>query len=261
MCCMCAIAALGLALPFALTAAALRAEDLPAFLAAADAAARPAEIVRADGELLSRSPAGTRRQQVALVRRPNGDLYVELAPSGVRALLPSASQAQWVPTRNAPQSPLSPATSLPGSDFSAADLQPFDATRWTAPTVVDRTEEEITISCHPTDGSYSLAVLTFDRERHVLLKALLYQENLRNLVKLRRESGHVQVAGAWLPTEISVEHFPLRATSSISLRWATAPELVAVFDQNALTRPSPLHFPDRDAAASGTVALPSGAAD
>jgi hypothetical protein len=249
----------GLVLLLLFAPTSLVADDLSAFLAAASAATRPGAIVRADGELINRSPEGASRQQVIIVRRPNGDLYVELSPSGVRAVLASDGSARLVSASGAAPSPLPPQAPLPGSEFSPADLQPFSNARFRAPTVVDRSAEEVTVSCHPTSGPDSLAVLTFDRQRHTLLKALTYRDNLSNLVKLRRESGHVPVAGAWLPTEITVEHFPLRASSSLALRWEAAPDLAALFDQDALAKRSPLRFPDLEAPTPGPVTAPPAA--
>jgi len=68
-------------------ATAVGAEDLITFLNAATAATRSNVPVRAQGELVTTSPEGTVRDQLALVRRPNGDMYLELHNSGVRALV------------------------------------------------------------------------------------------------------------------------------------------------------------------------------
>ncbi len=57
-------------------AGAAAAGDLTAFLTAATAAARPNAPLRADGELVTTSPDGTVRDQITIVRRPNGDVYL-----------------------------------------------------------------------------------------------------------------------------------------------------------------------------------------
>jgi hypothetical protein len=223
------------------TAAPARGEDLAAFLAAASSAARPSTTVRGDGELVTSTPEGTVRHRVAIVQRPAGDLYVEVQSPRVRALLP-ATGAGWLAAGSSP-APFPADQALAGSEFSRDDLQPFDARRFGSPTIVDRSAEDLTVSLDPRDSQYSLAVLTFDREKRVPIKAMLYKDTLSNLLKMRRESQHVQVGGRWLPTEIAIENFPLKATSTLSLTWTAVGDESARFDPTTFASAPPLLGP------------------
>lgn len=216
------------------------AEDLQEFLSAATVAARPTQALRADGVLTTTSAAGSSRQPITLVQRPNGDLYLELREAGVRALLTAVGEA-WLAARpGAPAAPLALDAPLAGSEFTREDLQPFVAMRFAAPSIVDRTPEDVTVSLDPQASQYRLVVITFDRDKRVPLKVLSYRDSLHNLVKLRRERDHVRVGGRWVPREVAIEHFPLRASSVLSLRWSTAAEMPGLFDPGALDRSSPL---------------------
>ena len=93
-----------------------------------------------------------------------------------------------------------------------------------------RSAEDTTVSFDPRDSQYSLEVITFDGEKRVPIKVMSYKDTLNNLLKMRRESGHVQVGGRWLPTEITIENFPLKATSTITLQWTTVVDQASRFD-------------------------------
>lgn len=203
-------------------------EDLAALLGGATAAARPTATVRGEGELVTVSAEGTVRHRIVLVQRPGGDLYIEVASPGARALIP-ASGVALLASAGTP-APFALDAALAGSEFSREDLQPFDAGRFGSPTIVDRSDEDVTVSLDPHPSQYSLEVITFDRARRVPLKVMAYQDTLNNLLKMRRESGHVEVGGRWLPTEIAIENFPMKATSTLRLAWKTVDDQPARFD-------------------------------
>ncbi|MGD9764763.1 MAG: hypothetical protein AB7V27_13700 [Candidatus Binatia bacterium] len=202
------------------------AEDLEAFLRAATDAARPIHTVQAEGVLTSRAAGTTTRQAIKMIKRPNGDLEVELPEGGVRALL-TAGGAAWLRAGTAPPAPFARDAPLAGAEFTREDLEPFAAARFAAPTIVDRAAEEMTVSLQPKSSQYRLVVVTFDRHKRVPLKTLAYKDSVSSLVKMRRESGHVLIGGRWLPSEITIDHFPLRASSALSLRWSEAPDITA----------------------------------
>ena len=218
-----------------------RGEDLAAFLAGATGAARPSVIVRGAGELVTTSAEGTVRHRIAIEQRPAGDLYLEVGSPGARALLPPTGAALLAAGGSPVPFPLDAA--LVGSEFSREDLQPFDAGRFGSPTIVDRGEDDTTVSLDPRDSQYSLEVITFDRERRVPLKVMSYKDTLSNLLKMRRESGHVSVGGRWLPTEITIENFPLKSTSTMTLTWTAVDDQAPRFDPKAFASAPPLLTP------------------
>jgi hypothetical protein len=222
---------LALLLSTLVTASPVRGDDLAAFLTAAGEATKPSASIRATGELVTTSPDGTTTQQIAIVQRPSGDLYFALQPSGARALLPVNGAALLSPASGQAAAPFGLDAALGGSEFSREDLTPFGLARFGSPTVVDRNDSEITVSLDPHKPSqYSLEVITFDRDKRAPVKVMVYKETLSNLLKMRRDSGFVQVAGRWLPTTVAMENFPLRTTSTLTLRWAEAPDNAALFD-------------------------------
>lgn len=217
------------------------AEDLPAFLAAASTAARPTAPLRADGELVTTSPDGSVRDQIAMVRGPNGDVYVELRHSGVRALLPgNGSKALLVPSTGKSSQAFAPDASLGDSEFTGEDLRLFRADAYRSPTIVDRGADDVTVSLTPEASQYVLQVITFDRATKAALVVKNYKDKISNLVKMRRDRGLTAMSGTWLPAEISMEDFPMRTTSTMTLRWQPIDDAAALFDPAALSKPSTL---------------------
>lgn len=238
------------ALVLSLAAAPAVGEDLPTFLKAASAAARPTAALRADGTLVTTSPDGTVRDQIAIVRRPNGDLYVELREAGTRALLlADGDKALLVPAKGKRSEPFALDASLGGSEFTREDLRPFNVQNYQSPTIVDRRNGEVTVSLTPNAGSqYSLQVITFDSERKVPLIVKNYKETISNLVKMRRSRNFTSAGGTWVPSEIAMENFPLRSNSALTLSWRQTEDVPTLFDPAALDKPSPLTWPAQQAA-------------
>ena len=226
-----------------LAAGPVRAADLPAFLQGATDAARPNAPVRADGELVTTSPDGSARDQIAVVRRPNGDLYLELRTAGVRALLLADGKAWLVPGTGKSSQSFAPDASLAGSEFTAEDLRPFTAADYRSPTIVDLTADDITLSLTPDRSQYVLQVITFDRAAKVPLVVKDYKDAISNLVKMRRTHGLTALAGTSLPNELAMENFPMRTTSTMTLRWQPTEDAPALFDPAALAKPSTLTWP------------------
>ena len=224
-------------------AAAATAEDLPTFLKAVTAT-RPSTPVRADGTLTSTSPDGTTTDQVAIVYRPNGDVYIELHKAGVRALLPAGSKdARLVPGTGKGQETFAMDGVLDGTEFTREDLRAFTLDDYRSPTIVDRRDGEITVSVTPEPSQYALQVMTFDTDKKVALLVKNYKDTISNLVKMRRSRGFTSTAGTWLPSEIVMENFPMRTTSTLTLHWQQSEDLPALFDPAALGKPSTLTWP------------------
>jgi hypothetical protein len=220
------------------------AEDLPTFLAAASAATRPTAPLRADGTLVTTSPDGEVRDQIAIVRRPNGDAYLELRTAGARALvLGNGTTAVLIPGKGKSREAFALDASFGGSEFTREDLRPFNLENYRSPTIVDRRDGEVTVSLTPRDSQYTLQVITFDTEKKVPLLAKNYKDTISNLVKMRRSRNFSSAAGTSVPAEITMENFPLRAVSTLTLKWQPTDDVPALFDPAALDKPSPLTWP------------------
>jgi len=222
---------------------AVAAEDLPTFLKAATAAARPNVPLRADGELVTTSPDGTTRDQLAILRRPNGDVYIELRTSGIRALLLGNGKALLVPATGKSPTDFALDTSLGNSEFTREDLRPFAADYYRSPTIVDRNGDELTVSLTPNPSQYALQVITFNGPRHAPVVVKNYKDTVSNLMKMSRATGLTSIGGTWMPSEIAMENFPLHTTSTAKLRWQTVEDTPALFDPASLSKPSTLQWP------------------
>lgn len=223
--------------------AAARAEDLQSFLDAATGAVLPRATVRADGELVTTSPDGSTRDRLAIVQRPNGDVYYELHASGVRALLLADGTARVVPGPGKRSTAFPLDAPLGTSELTAEDLRPFRAAHYSAPQIADRSADDVTVLLTPEQSQYALQVITFDRAKKVPLVTKCYKDTINNLVKMRRDSGLTALAGTWLPGSITMENFPMRVVTTATLAWRESPEVPALFDPAALDRPSPLTWP------------------
>ncbi len=212
-------------------AAAARGDDLASFLTAASDASKPMTTIRGEGELVVATPDATTKQQLVVMQRPNGDLYLELQPSGARALLPFSGDAVLAAAKGSAAKPFALDAPLAGSEFSREDLQPFNLARFGSPTIVDRNASQLTVSLDPKKPTqYSLEAITFDRDKRAPVKVMLYKDTLSNLLKMRRDGEFVQIAGRWLPTTVAMENFPMRSTSTMTLKWSEVAEQPAVFD-------------------------------
>ncbi len=227
-----------------LTATTAAAEDLSTFLKAATQATRSSGPLRGTGELVTTSPDGSARDQLTVVRRPNGDMYLELRNAGVRALvLADGKTALIVSSKGGSPGPFAKDAPFAGSEFTREDLPPFDVDRIRTPAIADSSSDQLTVGLTPVDSQYAYQVITFDRQKKVALVVKDYKDTANNLIKMRRNAGLVSVAGIWLPTEISMENFPMRVTSTATLRWEPTEDTPALFDPAGLGKPSTLTWP------------------
>jgi hypothetical protein len=219
--------------------------DLNVLLPEMEQAARPAVPLRADGELAVTTPENTRREQIVMLQRENGDLYIELRPAQLKYLILEGGKRAVAHTPGAKEAgALADGATLDGSDFTREDLRPFAVAQYHTPRIVDQSAGEVQIALFPQKSQYSMVVITFDRQKRVPIKHMYYQETLSNLVKMRRDQGHVLVGRRWLPATISIENFAMRATSTLTLQWAQAPNVTPeMFDPLLLPRPSTIEWP------------------
>jgi outer membrane lipoprotein-sorting protein len=233
------------ALTLLICAQAVAAEDLATLLATATAAARPRTTVRGDGELVTTSPDGVVRDQLAVVYRPNGDRYFELRRAGTRALLLGDGSAAFiVPAAGKTRAPFAADAPFDGTELTREDLQPFNAGAYGSPTIADRSENDVTVSLTPHPSQYTLQVFTFDSAKHVPLVVKSYKDTVSNLVKMLRLGAYTSVDGSWMPGDMQMENFPLRVTNAVELHWRPTEDTPALFDRAALDKPSTLTWPD-----------------
>jgi hypothetical protein len=249
------IAAVLLMLPTAAVRADM--ESLQQFLHSAEETAQLAAALRGDGEFAVTSAGGTRRDQVVLLLRPVADTYIELRQEGTKALLNSSGEQAYRFTKGAAKAEPFPAdAAFADSDFTREDLEPFRTARYQGARISDETGAEVTVTLFPATSQYSLVVATFDRDKKVPVKILYYRDTLNNLVKMRRDSGHVLVGRKWMPTTITMESFKLRTQSTFKLTWSQNPAFPSeLFDPVFLPRPSGIVWPAA-AAATTTPAAP-----
>jgi hypothetical protein len=218
--------------------------DLNTFLPEMEEAAKPTVTLRADGTLTTTNPDGTTTDQILIIHREDNSLRIELK-QGTRALLLTGGTAAFIAVKDAKEaSPFAADAPLAGSEFTREDLQPFAAGRYKTPRIVDQTSQIVHVAMFPQQSQYSMLVVTFDREKQVVVKTMYYKDTLNNLVKMRRDSDHVLVGRRWLPTRITMENFALKNISTVELRWSQAPDVAPELFQSAfLGRPSNLTWP------------------
>lgn len=228
-------------------------ESLQQFLHSAEETAQLAAALRGDGTFEVTSGNGARRDQVVMLLRPVADTYIELHQEGTRAIVTGSGDQAYRFTKGASKAEPFPAdAAFADSDFTREDLEPFRMARYKDGRISDETGSEITVTLFPGTSQYSLVVVTFDREKKVPVKILYYRDTLNNLVKMRRDEGHVLVGRKWMPTSITMETFKLRTEASFKLKWSQEPTFPPeLFDQVFLPRPSGIVWP---AAATTTPA-------
>jgi hypothetical protein len=226
-----------------LPAAAL-AEDLSTFLQAVTKATRPKTAVRALGTVKTESPDGTVEDQIAVVYGPTGDLYLELHKDGTRALITGAGKDAFV-VDGGKGGAAAFALDAPfgKTQFTREDLHPFDDAHYKAPRISDKGAFDLTATVEGKPSQYELIVITFDLAKKVPTKTLYYHEKANNLVKMRQDGDFVSVGDAWLPGSVSMQHFQLRAKTSLALEWEAAAAPEGIFTRDALGKPSPIKWP------------------
>ncbi len=220
-------------------------ESLQQFLHSAEETAQLAAALRGDGEFDVTSASGPRHDQVVMLERPVAETYIELHQEGTKALLTGGTDQAYLLTKGAAKAvPFSQDAPFADSDFTREDLEPFRTARYKDARISDETGAEVTVTLFPGTSQYSLVVTTFDREKKVPVKILYYKDTLNNLVKMRRDEGHVLVGRKWLPTTITMETFKLRTQTSFKLRWSQEPTFPPeLFDSVFLPRPSGIVWP------------------
>ena len=220
-------------------------ESLQQFLHGAEETAQLAAALRGDGEFEVQSASGSRRDQVVMLLRPVAETYIELHQEGTKALLTGSIDQAYLLTKGAAKAvPFPQDATFADSDFTREDLEPFRTARYKDGRISDETGAEVTVTLFPGTSQYSLVVMTFDREKKVPVKILYYKDTLNNLVKMRRDEGHILIGRKWMPTTITMETFKLRTQSTLKLRWSQEPTFPPeLFDPVFLPRPSGIIWP------------------
>ena len=198
---------------------------------------RPSTPLRADGSVESDSLEGNKQDRLVLVERAGADtkvpaqVYVELEKAKVHLLALGPSELYI--SADGKSRPATPETAVDSTSFTTEDWLPFSAARCAAMRIVDINAEQFTVLCEPKTppSQYRLMVYKFDREKSVMLQALLYKDSMTNLVKMLRNDDFIQVESKWRPKRIVMQDFKVRTKDVISLEWHPASAVPArVFD-------------------------------
>ena len=229
-------------------AVAARGENLRDFLQSVERTIEPEAPVRGDGSIEISNNGSIRRDKIAIVLRPPGDVYVELHEIATRALLFDDGAQALLSVKGGGSEEFKSDAPLADSDFTREDLQPFRVAHFSDMRISDESGGELTAALFPVKSQYSLLAMTFEREKKVPIKTIFYRDTLNNAVKIARYGGYQQVAGKWLPTTVSVESFRLKSRTTLTLRWTINPTLPAgLFDAGSLAKPSQLDWPTASA--------------
>lgn len=216
-----------------------RGADVRDVLRAVASNARAPQPLRADGQITRDGAA-----PVAIVLLARGDrVYLETS-TGTRALIRpgrAVVRAAAGPVRAEPDAP------LPDTDLLLLDLAPATAGDLAIPQVSDDGPAGVVVTGAPARPSaYVLLVETIDPEHRWVVRTKYYRDTVTNMVKMRRDTGLVEVAGRWRPGRIAVERFRPPSETTITLAWRDAPDAPpAVFTLAGLRAPSPLTLATR----------------
>jgi outer membrane lipoprotein-sorting protein len=208
-----------------LVASVASADTLKGLLETVTEAAQLAGPLRADAKLDVDGIAGKKQDRLVLFARPAGDakntaeVYVELEQSKVRLL--ALSPRELLLAADGKVRKVNSDAALDGTGFTAEDFLPFSTSRCAAMRIAELGDEQWRLVCEPQrpPSQYTLIVYKFDREKSVLLQALLYKETQSNLVKAIKQDDFVQVGSKWLPKTIIMQDFKLRTRDTLSLEW------------------------------------------
>lgn len=209
------------------------------FLRGAEEAAKVTLPLQAEGQFEVVSPEATRRDEIALIKRPPTDTFIALRQEGVRAVLLGDGAFRVVGGAAKAES-FPPDASLDDSDFTREDLEPFRVSHYKYAQISDDSATSLMVNLFPRNSQYSQVVITFDRQRKVPLKIHYYRDTLNNLVKIERLSDYVLVGDKWSPTTISMETFKMRTHTAMTLRWTPQPNVSAELFNPASLAQAPL---------------------
>lgn len=220
------------------------AEGLKEFLAAATKANRPDVPLRADGKITVRSPDATTKDRIILVVNTDGSIFLETKQGGVKALIDATRKQVYTRAgKKSAEKNVSLEDAFAGTDFAWEDLLPFDLASWDFPVIIDKGANSLTVQLTPKTHQYVLVVSTFDRDKRVPVKTLYYVEKASNLVKMRTDTGFEEVAGTWVPTEITMKTFAPHTETVLDLKWHKAADVPeGLFRSGTLEHDSGLRF-------------------
>ena len=222
--------------------AVVAAEDLAAFLNAATEAVRPKAAVRAFGKAVTTSPDGSTEDEIAVVRK-DGSLYLELRKARTRVLILDSGKEAFISEGGGKSAPFALDTQLGTTPFTREDLHPFDTARYVAPRISDLGPYDLTATLEPKPSQYALIVMTFERQRKLPTKTLYYKDAPNNLTKMRQDGEFAAVGDAFLPGNISMQEFQLRAKTTFTLKWEAAEAPAGILERAGLDETSPVVWP------------------
>ena len=212
-------------------------DNLPALLKAVDEAQRLPAPIRADATVEIDGVEGSKRDHLVIVERGVNEpkvarqMVLELQSAKLRLLVLGPADLQLASDGKA--RPAKPDENVDSTSFTAEDWLPFSPERCAAMRIADLGDAQFTLVCEPKKppSQYSLMVYKFDREKAVMVQALLYKDSMTNLVKMVRQDEFVQIGSNWRPKRIVIQDFKLRTKDVVSLDWQAAPAVTgALFD-------------------------------
>jgi Outer membrane lipoprotein-sorting protein len=201
------------------------AETLTTLLQGVTEADRLAKPLRAEASADIDAVAGKSQDRVVIIERSGAEasaprqIFVQFEKPAVRLLALGPSEVYLATGGKAKKA--SAESAVAGTSFTAEDFLPFSPERCAAMRTADLGQDSFTVVCEPKKppSQYSLIVYKFDREKSVLVQALLYKDSMTNLVKLLRHDDFVRVGGSWRPKRIVMQDYKLRTKDVLTLDW------------------------------------------
>jgi hypothetical protein len=229
-----------------------QAADLGTFLAEVERACRFDAPAGADVRIRVKEQGGSKRSYEGTVVAAGDNLYLELREPSLRVLargtdsqvLLTTSGSGGGPRQVSGDDPIGSTTLVPN------DFRPFRAAVQRNPQITSETKREMLVTGAPAGASpYVLLVYLLDRERRVPTRVQYYQGTINNLVRIRRDTELVQVAGKWRPGRSEIEDYRSGAVATIAFRWTAAPPVPPdLFNPATLGTRPPLGSPAAAAA-------------
>jgi hypothetical protein len=123
-----------------------------------------------------------------------------------------------------------------------SDFIPFRASVLRTPQITSETRREVLVTGAPAAASpYVLLVYLLDRELKVPTRIQYYERTINNLVRLRRDSDFVKVAGTSRPGRSEIEDYRSGGVTTITYRWSAGASIPPdLFDPSTLAARSSL---------------------
>jgi hypothetical protein len=220
---------------------------LAPFLQAVEEDARAAGPARADLVIRVQGPEAPERRFTGVAVYHDGAVYAEVESPRTRLVVSATDGA----LRFVPATPGTDVRVASGYDrigetpLCADDFRPFRIATFRTPQIVSETKGTLLVSAAPTETTtFVVIAMLFDRDKRAVLRRQHYERTIGNLVRMRRDTDLVRVAGAWRPGRSEIEEYGTRTITTIEWRWTADPAIPAgLFDVNETPPPTLLPAP------------------